>query len=72
MATIANLGVDPAGSAAEPRPSRVLGERAMEIRRLGQEIGVEVTAIDVRTLDEEGFAPIYRAWLDCNVMVVRD
>ena len=44
----------------------------MEIRRLGPQIGVEVTGIDVRTLDEAGFARIYRAWLDRNVLVVRD
>ena len=44
----------------------------MEIRRMGPQIGVEVTGVDVKTLDDRGFAPIYRAWLDCNVMVVRD
>jgi alpha-ketoglutarate-dependent taurine dioxygenase len=44
----------------------------MQIRRLGPQIGVEVTGVDVRTLDEAGFAPIYRAWLDANVLVVRD
>jgi taurine dioxygenase len=44
----------------------------MEIRRLGPQIGVEVTGVDVKTLDGESFAPIYRAWLDYNVLVVRD
>jgi taurine dioxygenase len=44
----------------------------MEICRLGPQIGVEVTGVDVKTLDDAGFAPIYRAWLDCNVLVVRD
>ena len=44
----------------------------MEIRRLAPQIGVEVTGIDVRALDEATFAAIYRAWLDSNVMVVRD
>jgi putative 2-oxoglutarate oxygenase len=44
----------------------------MEIRRMGPQIGVEVTGVDVKTLDEASFAPIYRAWLDYNVMVVRD
>ena len=44
----------------------------VEIRRLGEQIGVEVTGVDVKSLDEAGFAPIYRAWLDHNVMVVRD
>jgi taurine dioxygenase len=44
----------------------------LQIRRMGPQIGVEVTGVDVRTLDDAGFAPIYQAWLDHNVMVVRD
>jgi taurine dioxygenase len=44
----------------------------MQIRRMGRQIGVEVTGVDVRTLGDAGFAAIYRAWLDRNVMVVRD
>ncbi len=44
----------------------------VEIRRLGSEIGIEVTDVDVKSLDDAGFAPIYQAWLDHNVMVVRD
>ncbi len=44
----------------------------MEIRRMGPQIGVEVTGVDVNRLDEASFAPVYRAWLDYNVMVVRD
>jgi taurine dioxygenase len=44
----------------------------VEIRRMGPQIGVEVTGVDVTTLDDAGFAPIYQAWLDYNVMVVRD
>jgi putative 2-oxoglutarate oxygenase len=44
----------------------------MEIRRLGPQIGVEVSGIDVNTLDDAEFARIYRAWLDHNVLVVRD
>ena len=44
----------------------------VEIRRMGPQIGVEVTGIDVKTLDDAGFAPIYRAWLDYNILVVRD
>jgi taurine dioxygenase len=42
----------------------------MEIRRLGAQIGVEIRGVDVKTLDEAGFAAIYRAWLDHNVAVV--
>jgi taurine dioxygenase len=44
----------------------------VEIRRMGPQIGVEVTGVDVKTLDDSGFAPIYRAWLDYNILVVRD
>jgi taurine dioxygenase len=42
----------------------------VQIRQLGERIGVEVSGVDVRTLDDAGFAPIYRAWLDCGVLVV--
>jgi taurine dioxygenase len=42
----------------------------METRRLGPQIGVEITGVDVRRLDDRGFARIYRAWLDHNVAVV--
>ena len=44
----------------------------VEIRRMGPQIGVEVTGVDVKILDDAGFAPIYQAWLDCNILVVRD
>lgn len=44
----------------------------MEIRRMGPQIGVEVTGVDVRTLGNQDFAAIYQAWLDCNVLAVRD
>jgi taurine dioxygenase len=44
----------------------------MQIRRMGPQVGVEVTGVDVKTLDAAGFAPIYQAWLDHNVLVVRD
>jgi taurine dioxygenase len=44
----------------------------MEIRRVAPQIGAEVTGVDVRELDPAGFARIYRAWLDSNVLVVRD
>ena len=32
----------------------------VEIRRMGPQIGVEVTGVDVKRLDDAGFAPIYR------------
>lgn len=44
----------------------------LNIRRMGPQTGAEVTGVDVRNLDDEGFAPIYQAWLDCGVIVVRD
>ena len=44
----------------------------IEVRRLGQRIGAEVQGIDVKSLDDTSFAVIYRAWLDSNVLVVRD
>jgi taurine dioxygenase len=43
----------------------------MEVRKLGQQIGVEVRGVDVKTLDDAGFAPIYQAWLDYNILCVR-
>ena len=43
----------------------------VEIRKLGPRIGVEAVGIDVRRLDEAEFRPIYQAWLDGNVLVVR-
>jgi taurine dioxygenase len=42
----------------------------IEVRRLGQQIGAEINGVDVKTLDDAGFATIYRAWLDHNVVVV--
>ena len=42
----------------------------VQIRKMGPQIGVEVSDVDVKTLDDAGFAPIYQAWLDHNVLVV--
>ena len=44
----------------------------IEVRRLGTQIGAEIRGVDVRALDDAGFGAIYRAWLDCNVVVVPD
>jgi len=38
----------------------------VQIRRMGPQIGVEVSGVDVKVLDDAGFAPIYQAWLDHN------
>ena len=43
----------------------------MEIRPLGP-IGVEVAGVDVKAMDDATFARIYQAWLDHNVLCVRD
>jgi taurine dioxygenase len=44
----------------------------VQVRRLGPHIGAEVRGVDVRTLDDAGFATIYRTWLEAGVMVVPD
>jgi taurine dioxygenase len=41
------------------------------VRRLGPQVGAEITGVDVKALDEETFDAIYRALLDCYVAVVR-
>jgi len=43
----------------------------MEIRRVGP-IGAEITDVDVKSMDDTTFGRIYQAWLDCNVICVRD
>jgi taurine dioxygenase len=44
----------------------------VEVTRLGEHVGAEIRGVDVRTLDDAGFAAVYRAWLDANVVVVPD
>ncbi len=43
----------------------------MNIRVVGDQIGVEVSGIDVKTMSDADFAKIYQAWIDHNVMVVK-
>jgi taurine dioxygenase len=43
----------------------------MEIRRLGAQIGAEITGVDVTRLTPEQFHSIYEAWLAYNVIAVR-
>jgi taurine dioxygenase len=50
----------------------VLTKNRPEIRRLGKQIGIEVRGVDVKTLDDDGFGVLYRAWLDGNILVVPD
>jgi taurine dioxygenase len=42
----------------------------LEIKRLAPQVGAEILGVDVKTLDDAGFARIYQAWLDANVVVV--
>jgi taurine dioxygenase len=42
----------------------------LEIKRLAPQVGAEILGVDVKTLDDAGFARIYAAWLDANVVVV--
>ena len=42
----------------------------MKIRAVGEQIGVEVSGIDVKTMSDTDFAKIYQAWIDHNVLVV--
>ena len=43
----------------------------LQIRPKGAHIGGEITGVDVKQLDDEGFEPIYQAWLKYGVIVVR-
>jgi len=43
----------------------------MDIRRMGP-IGAQISGVDVKTMDDTAFGKIYQAWLDCNVIAVRD
>ena len=44
----------------------------IDIRPLGKQIGAEINGVDVKSIDDATFAKIYRAWLESNVIVVRD
>ena len=44
----------------------------LQIRQLGPQIGVEITGVDVKTMAGDEWTRLYRAWLDHNVMCVRD
>ena len=43
----------------------------MNIRLAGEQIGVEVSGVDVKTMSDADFAKIYQAWIDHNVLVVK-
>lgn len=42
----------------------------VQFRRVGPRIGVEVSGVDVKTMDDAAFAAIYQAWIDHNILVV--
>jgi len=44
----------------------------LEIQRMTPRVGAIATGVDIRVLDEATFEELYKAWLDCNVLVVRD
>ena len=44
----------------------------LHIRAMGLNTGGEITGIDVKQLDDKSFAPIYEAWLEYGVIVVRN
>jgi taurine dioxygenase len=44
----------------------------VQIRQMGPQIGVEVSRVDVKKMDEADWKRIYQAWLDYNILCVRD
>jgi taurine dioxygenase len=44
----------------------------MKIRQLGEQVGAEVSGVDVKAVDDTTFGAMYQAWLDHNVLVVVD
>ena len=38
----------------------------------GAALGADISGVDLRRIDDEDFAAIYRAWLDHQVLLVRD
>jgi taurine dioxygenase len=43
----------------------------MHLRKMGPQVGVAASGIDVRELTDADFATLYQAWLDHNVLVVK-
>src|SRR5260221_1238842 len=46
--------------------------RALTVMPTGAGLGAEVSGVDLRTIDDDGFAAIHRAWLDHLVLQSRD
>jgi taurine dioxygenase len=47
-------------------------DAGLEVLPSGKSLGAEVRGIDLRTLDDAGFASLRRAWLDNLVLLIRD
>jgi taurine dioxygenase len=46
--------------------------RALTVIPTGAALGAEISGVDLRTIDDDGFAAIHRAWLDHLVLLFRD
>jgi taurine dioxygenase len=46
--------------------------QALTVIPTGAALGAEISGVDLRTLDDDGFAAIHRAWLDHLVLLFRD
>jgi taurine dioxygenase len=44
----------------------------LRVRPTGAALGAEVQGVDLRALDDSGFAAIHRTWLDHQVLLLRD
>src|SRR5262245_51630345 len=50
----------------------ILMAAIMDIRKLGQSMGAEITGVDLRGLDDASFGQIHQAFLAHQVIVVRE
>ncbi len=50
----------------------MIDEHILDVRATGAGLGAEVRGIDLRAIDEAGFAEVRRAWLDNLVLLFRD